>query len=292
MYKSTVIILSLFLYITSFSQEANDSSNLVVPYYEAVDQWVIWNYDKEKNEIGYGFIYLDNTAGFTYNFEGRATLNGDTLVKKEPYTDASIKARIEPKTSPVTLLSKQQIEDLELPEVPEWLAIYKENENTIEYLKNEGYHYNHIGQCLKALIPLEKAYKIDPHYEGLEFEIAYAYNALKQYEKAKTILIKAIENNPNNYFFYRELGFAYRYLNKIELAETTYRKGISISDNDFQKSEMAVNMALHYFFAKDREKFDEWGKLTRKFSLKGEGYSQYIDYYEKEWDNDALRKGN
>ncbi|MEP0264246.1 tetratricopeptide repeat protein [Dokdonia sp.] len=105
-------------------------------------------------------------------------------------------------------------------------------------------------------------------------------------------MIKAIDHNPNNFYFYRELGFSYRYLGNIEEAETTYTKGIEISDDDFEKSEMAVNMANYYFLIKNRKKFEEWAKLTRKYSTTERGYNHYIDYFEKEWDNESLRKQN
>ena len=91
----------------------------------------------------------------------------------------------------------------------------------------------------KALFYLHKAYKKEPHHKGLEFEIAYAYNHLGQYEKAIPILEKALKNDSKNYFFYRELGFAYSKQNKLDIAEKTYKKGISLSDNKFEKSEMA-----------------------------------------------------
>ena len=104
-------------------------------------------------------------------------------------------------------------------------------------------------------------------------------------EKAIPVLDKAISNNPKNYYFFRELGFAYVKQNKIPLAEKTYQKGIKMSDNDFEKSEMALNMAQGYFKLKDRKKFDQWAKITRKYAEPNSQYAQYIDMFEKEWDS-------
>ena len=126
---------------------------------------------------------------------------------------------------------------------------------------------------------------MDKHAEGLEFELAYAYNATEQYEKAVSILRVAIENNPNYYFFYRELGYALIRLNKIEEAEETYLIGIKMSDDKFQQSEMAVNMAQAYFNLKNKEKFKEWAKLTKKYADKNSQYVKYIKHWEKEIDN-------
>ena len=194
-----------------------------------------------------------------------------------------MKYRLEPNTSLVSVLTENQISALNLPKEPEWLSIYKEGSDKVDYLKQEGYHYNHVGACEQALKPLLKAYEIEPHFNGLEFELAYAYNHLGQFEKAIPILEKAIENNPKNYYFFRELGYSYLGLNKIDEAEKTYRKGIKMSDNDFEKSEMSVNMAQAYFKLKNRKKFDEWAELTRKYSTKDKRYLQYIEQFEQNW---------
>ena len=61
-------------------------------------------------------------------------------------------------------------------------------------------------------------------------------------------------------------------------------KGIKISDNDFEKSEMAVNMAQSYFELRNRKKFNEWANLTRKYGEKGSQYVQYIEHFEQKWD--------
>jgi hypothetical protein len=38
----------------------------------------------------------------------------------------------------VCVLNSSQIKDLNLPNLPEWLPVYKQNENKIDYLKNVG----------------------------------------------------------------------------------------------------------------------------------------------------------
>lgn len=262
-------------------------------YYNAVDKWVVWNKDNNRNTISYGFIYLDNSAGFTYHYVGKAELaDGKFKNIDDELDDVSIKARIEPNSSLVFVLTKNMLKDLELPDAPDWLSVYKKGSETVEYLKNEGYHYNHAGASALALKPLLKGYIQDPHYKQLEFELGYAHNALGQFNEASIVLEKAIVNDPDNFYFYKELGYAYRYLGQIKKAENTYKKGIAISNNDFEKSEMAVNMAQHYFLAKEKKPFKKWSKLVRKYSKKGQGYAKFIDTFEKEWDNDQLRKVN
>src|SRR5690606_16633785 len=132
---------------------------------------------------------------------------------KRDSTVGFMKYRLEPNTSLVSVLTDNQISKLGLPKEPKWLSFYKEDSEEVDYLKNEGYHFNHVGASDLALKPLLKAYEIEPHFDGLEFELSFAYNHLGQYEKAIPILEKAIENNPKNFYFYRELGFSYVNLN-------------------------------------------------------------------------------
>lgn len=280
-----LLIVFLLLSNIGFSQSDLAELNFDTKYYEAVDNWVAFPKKETDSTFAYGFIYLDNQAGFTFNYEAKFQIKENGL-KNMPMdsTIGFMKYRLKPNTSLVSILTKEQISALNLPKQPKWLSVYKDNSNKVNYLKNEGYHYNHVGASNLALKPLLKAYKESPHFDGLEFELSFAYNALGKYIEAISVLEKAIENNPNNFYFYRELGFSYKYLNQIEDAEKTYLKGIKISDNDFEKSEMAVNMAQSYFELRNRKKFNEWANLTRKYGEKGSQYVQYIEHFEQKWD--------
>src|SRR5690606_2555279 len=124
---------------------------------------------------------------------------------------------------------------------------------------------------------------INPHYKGLEFELAYAYNATQKFDSAILILNKAIENDSNNFWFYRELGFSDKNLGNLEKAEEVYKKGIKISDKKEQKAEMAINMIQSYFKMRDKIKFDEWVSIAEKFIEKGSQFDKYINYWKQNW---------
>ncbi|TPN86345.1 tetratricopeptide repeat protein [Aquimarina algicola] len=229
-------------------------------------------------------MYIDEQAGFTYQLGNTFKIDSlNNYLPKAIDSTVNSKYRIEQNWKPVSIIPKEKLSELNLPAEPSWLKYYKENSNKVSYLKNIGYHYNHVGASELALDPLLKAYDIEPHFDGLEFELSFAYNHLGQYEKAILILKRAIENNPKYFYFYRELGFSYKNLNRIEKAEKTYRKGIKMSNNNFEKSEMAINMAQSYFELRNKEKFDEWAKLTKKYAKKGSRYAQFIDLFEQKW---------
>ncbi|APX99924.1 tetratricopeptide repeat protein [Lacinutrix venerupis] len=281
-----ITILSLILISNiGFSQNNLTELKFDTKFYDAIDKWVAFPKKDTDSTYAYGFIYIDNQAGFTFNYETNFQIKEQELINiKSDSNIGFIKYRLEPNASPVSVLTEKQISALKLPKEPEWLPLYKEGSNKVSYLKQEGYHYNHVGACELALKPLLKAYKIEPHFKGLEFELAYAYNHLGKFEEAIPILEKAIKNNSKNFYFYRELGYSYLGSNKIVEAEKTYRKGIKMSDNNFEKSEMSVNMSQAYFKLKNKKKFDEWAKLTRSYAKENSKYAQYIDYFEQNWD--------
>jgi tetratricopeptide (TPR) repeat protein len=253
-------------------------------YYDAVDKWVA--FDKEQSDSTYifGFIYIDEYAGFTFNYESDFKITEKRLEKIPREMVGYMKTRLEPNTANVHILNDEEVKQLGLPEQPDWLIYYKSNEDEVSYLTRIGYHFNHVGASKNAIQPLLKAYNIEPHFKGLEFELAYAYNATKNFEKAIEILTKAIKNDPKDFWFLRELGFAYVNLGNLEKAEETYIKGIALSDNKNQKAEMAVNMAQGYFKTKNKLKFDEWAKITKQHTDEGSMFDKYINYWTENWD--------
>jgi tetratricopeptide (TPR) repeat protein len=274
-----VFLLALLFSSFSYGQDLK----FTTPYYDAVDKWIA--FDKKPADSTYvvGFIYIDEQAGFTFDYEARFAVTAKGLKKLSREFEHGLKSRLSPNTVDVAVLTDEQVRQLGLPQQPEWLKNYKANENEVSYLLKIGYHYNHVGASANAIKPLLEAYEKDPRFEGLEFELAYAYNATKQYEKAVDVLKEALKHDSTNFWFYRELGFAYRFMNRIQDAEKVYNTGISLSNDDAQKGEMAVNMAQHYFLVKDKPKFEEWAKLVQKYS-KGSKFAEYVEYWRKNWD--------
>lgn len=280
---NTLLVL-LLIQTYGFSQNAKTKLNFETKYYDAVDKWIAFPKQTQDSIFAYGFIYIDQTAGFTFQLEDFFTVKKDSLISLSKVDKKStiLKNRLESNSSNVHILTKKQRQELKLPNEPEWLGIYKKAEDDLEHLKQLGYHYNHIGACKNALKPLLKAYVINPHYDGLEFELAYAYNVLKQYKLAIPVLEKAIKNNSNNHFLYKELGYAYANLKDAKNAEKVYINGIKVSKDDAIKCEMAVNMSQLFFKLKNKKKFKKWAAITRSYGKSAPQYIEYIDYFEKE----------
>mgnify|MGYP006247752865 CR=1 FL=1 len=109
-----------------FAQNGAVELKFDTEYFGAVEKWAAFPKDDADSTFIYGFIYLDNQAGFTFDFKARFQI-GPQGLKNVPrdVTAGSIKYRLEPNTSLVAVLNKEQIAALGLPEQPEWLSIYK-----------------------------------------------------------------------------------------------------------------------------------------------------------------------
>jgi len=277
-----LLFLALLCINQCFGQE---QLSFKTPYYNAIDRWVAFN-KKGENDTTYmlGFLYFDQQAGFTFDYESSFILTDTGLYKLPKIPETSFKLRLAEKTAPVAILSEEQLKQLGLPAQPEWLNNYKQNKDKVPYLLNLGYSYNHVGASQNAIEPLQKAFVQDPSYKGLAFELSYAYNATEQFEAAVALLTKAIVQEPENAWLYRELGYAYKNSGKLELSDQSYRKGISLAKEDAEKAEMAINMAQAYYIARDKAKFEEWTKLTKKYAPKDTPFKKIVDSWSKNWD--------
>ena len=257
----------------SFSQE----SDLVFdkPYYKCENRYITFP-QREDGSYMLMFLYLDHSAGFTFSYEGTFTIENNKYIYKAKERESRIIYRIEKNSRLLAIVDDKRIAEMKLPQYPDWLSNYQKGENDTYGQYRRGFIFNDVGASELALPILLKAYAKEPHFKGLEFEIAYAYNALNQPAEAVKILEKAIKNAPKDAMFYRELGYSYKHLKKYADAEKTYKKGIALSDNKVQQAEMAFNMAGAYYEKKDRTKYEEWKTELKKYADENSFYYNEI----------------
>ena len=273
----------LFLLIVQLSYGQKTDFIFNTRPYDAIDKWVILNKTDKNPNYTLGFVYIDPSSGFKLHYQGMVELLPDELKLLPRLDSGELKMNLDRQTVDVAILSDQYVQQLKLPIRPTWLADYKLNQDFTSYKLGIGSALNAIGASHKALPILQQAYKEDAHYPGLEFELAYAYNATGSYYKAVIVLNVAIENDPSNFWYYRELGFAFKHLNNLDQAEDTYLKGIELTNDNFQKAEMAINMAQSYFHIQDRAKFDEWKNIISSYAEPDSKFFEYIKYFEDNW---------
>ncbi|HKG05610.1 MAG TPA: hypothetical protein VKB19_04095 [Pedobacter sp.] len=244
------------------------------------DHWVAYQKNEKDSSYVFGFIYIDSQAGLTFNYEGSFRVDSTGRFLPIRSSESSIKARLEPHKGVLSIIPEEKFAELGIKAVPDWLAVYKVGENTIERLQRWGYMYNAWGMSAKALTYLEEAYQLNPKFAGVEFELGYAYNALEQFGKAVEVLTGAISTAPKECYLYKELSYANMHLNKIDEAAKIAYKGIEVCDEKPIKAEIAFNIAGNYYNKKDEANFTVWAKETRKWAAKGDQFSKNLEIME------------
>jgi len=238
----------------SFTTRASDHEN----------RWIALRPQKGEEAYPFGFVYIDPEAGFTFNLEGKLARDAEGKYTRVPIGIEG-KGRVMVRLSaqrnpPAALLTAEVIEQLGLPETPDWLEYYADRSDSITHRVRWGSHYNHVAACQRALTYLEPVYQEKPDAEGIEFELAYAYNELNRPAEAITVLKQGMARHPDDILLGSELAFAYANAGMPDAAVQLYLKLIPrCGENDkLRKSEMAANLASLYSRVGDAPNAKKW----------------------------------
>ena len=269
------LILSLLItcfFVKVSAQTANVDTSLKFRqiFVNCERKWVVLPKNDTAKTYAYGYIYIDDYAGFTFDLQGMFSVDdkGRYVNKSSVFPDkASYKYRLPANWFRVALLSPKHFEELKIEPEPDWVKVYYKYTDTVQHNFRLGFVYNAVDQCALALPYLERVYKIDPHYKGLEFEMAFAYNGLNRFDEAIKVLEPAVKSDPKNLFLYKELGYAYAHKRLFEKAITAYKLGLQLTaeGQSEEKGEMAANMADAYKNLGNQEEYRNW-------MIKGKSY--------------------
>lgn len=95
------------------------------PFIKAEDNWVAFPLNVKDSTYPFGFIYMDMSAGLTFEFTGsfKVDENGNYVSKK--ILNASYKYRLQANQTKVAIISKEKLTELGVKEIPDWLHNYK-----------------------------------------------------------------------------------------------------------------------------------------------------------------------
>ncbi|MEI7504010.1 MAG: leucine-rich repeat domain-containing protein [Paludibacter sp.] len=249
---------------------ANFAVNFDKKYYECENKWVITSQLKDSSNYIVGFVYLDNTAGYTLNLEGELQMDsqGNIISLKKQDNTNRIIYRLGKNSKSMAQLPQQEITNLSLNEKPEWLKIYQETDE-IKHDVISAKHLNAQGYYERAILLLEKHQQLKPHPENLDFELGFAYNALLQFDKAIGVLETGLKINSKDVLLYKELGFAFLCKGEFDKAMSLYKKGVLVAtENQLSiKAEIAFNMAMVYKQKlKNEKEFQYWANKASNWS--------------------------
>lgn len=274
--------LLVFLFLFSIQIYSQTDLKFDKRFVQSEDHWVAFPADS-IGQYPFGFIYIDSQAGLTLDYSGTFKIdsNGKYIATKIGISGTA-KYRLQPNNVLVSFIQDQKLKELEVEKIPDWLKIYKGDEESIDRLYRWGYMYNGYNEIEKALTYLEKAEKKDPNYKGLQTELAFSYNALKKFDKAEIALNKALQQNPKDCYSLKEMAYTYRHMDKLDKSEMVYNKmKLDCTEKNYIQ-ETAYNLAFRYYELKDKKNFEKWSVEARKW-LSNNQYTKNLDALEKEF---------
>lgn len=254
-----------------------------LPYYEAVDQLALLQTQTEGTYL-VGYVYIDETAGFTLELMGKLAESEQGLRDVDPPVEEkmSLKMRIPKQEIMVAVLNDEQKSQLGIGDKPEWLLWDQARTEQVSYLKNIGFHYNAVGASHLALPLLRKAYDQDAQFDGLLFELAYSLNATGAHGEAADLIESHSKKVLKDDYVIKEYGFALTHADRLDDADKIYRKALRQFDSDTLKAEAAFNMVQAYFHQGDQKKFKYWLKRFKKHAEAGTQMYDVVQYFESQ----------
>jgi len=251
--KNLFFTILLLISIKSSAQFTFDKSVL-----DCENKWVVFPQDS-NGLYRYGFIYVDAQAGLAFDYGGSLKIDATGKIKAYPKDEgATMRTRLYPNKFQVALIHEANFEQLKISKVPDGLAAYEMKEGSVERLYSWGSIYNIWGDCKKALESLEKAYKINSEYKGLDVQLAHSYNCLNQYEKAIPLLKKAVAANPTDPYINKEYIFALAANKQLDTAIEYYNQSLKVCTDSTYVPENAFYILQGYFYKIDKNNFNKW----------------------------------
>ncbi|WP_418262735.1 tetratricopeptide repeat protein [Flavobacterium faecale] len=222
------------------------------------EKWVVLPISKDSSYV-YGFVYIDTQAGLAIDIKGSFKMDAqDKLVSIKENTTSRIVHRLEPNTMQVAIFPEDKFAALQITKTPEWLAVYKTDENTVQRFFRKGFVYNAWNECVLGLSFLEKAQKLNPAYKGLATELAFSYNCAGRYSDAIKILEQSLQENPADAYTHKELIYAQTKSGQIDKAIVSCQRSLKVCKDQTYAAENSFQVLHAYFTNKDHSNFDKW----------------------------------
>jgi len=244
-------------------------------------RWVaLYHMPADDPHYAYGFVYIDPQAGFTMDFGGNFTIQADgsyhavldPIHSIQGDHPADLRIRLE-QNGVAALLPPRALEQLGLPEKPDWLKFYEDTADPVTHKVNWGFFYNAIGDSRRALDYLQSAYGENPDAPRVVVELSYAYNALGRPGDALRVLKSAFDKKPKDESLCREMAYADLTLKSYKVATEQYPLCIALCDDSetgmAEKSELAFDLSSAYNGLGDTANHDAWEVKAKVWAPKG-----------------------
>ncbi len=271
----------LFAALVAVRLNAQTTLSFDKRFVQSEDKWVAFPPGEDSSYV-YGFIYIDEQAGLTLNYEGRFKISPTGTFVPEKLESTSMKVRLEPNDVLVAFIPESKFQELRVAAAPEWLKYYKTDTNSVARLYRWGFMYNGWSECARALTYLQIARQIDPGYKGLSAELAFSYNCLEQYSDAEAILEKEIQINPSDAYVNKEYIYTLVKSNNIDKAVKQFNISLETMKDKQYHAENCYNILQYYFTQKNKTNFSKWYIEFQKHPNENKIMVQYADKMNRE----------
>jgi len=274
-----ILGLSFLLSQLVYGQSDLDFSKL---YIDAVDKWIAFE-KEEDNSYGFGFVYLDTSAGLTIDSKGSFKVSEEgVFINQHIFDKTSLKARIQKSNRKIAILSNSRLKELGLKVIPDWLKIYKGDANSERSLYAYGYLYNDWNVCDKAVPYLEKGLEKYPENKGVLTELIFSYNCLQQFSKAEDLLVRVSKKHPKDDYINKEIIYTFTKSNKIKKASKSIKKSLKEIPNSRFHGENIHNLLYAYYSKRDSKNFKKWLPKGKKYAKNQKQFLNNIKIMKKE----------
>lgn len=241
--KKIFISSFLVLSISMFSQTVTDlkfDSNII----DSENSYVVLPKKEKDTKYGYGFIYFDEMAGYTFRSLGDLVIeNGKLKVVTDKFHKSSMLiSRIGNFNLKTAKLNDDLVKKLNLESPPKWLENYKGSKSENEKILNRASKLNGTDNPQLALPKLLELYKNNFKTEALYFELIFSYNALGKFVEAEKISMEAMTVGKADDLIKKEHIYSLVHQNKVKEADIFLTEKLSTFKNDSYKIEALVNI--------------------------------------------------
>ncbi|WP_231426648.1 MULTISPECIES: hypothetical protein [Pedobacter] len=270
------LLLSILLFF-SLNVKAQIDLKFDKLFLDCEDKWVAVPID--STQYYYGYVYLDNSAGLTFYLDGAFSINSASNYVKMKVK--KIKVRIAPNKLLAAEIPADRFKELGITPTPEWLKLYKTDDQNVDRLFRLGQTYNKWGDAAKALKYLKQTKSKDKKYPGLDREFYYAYNGKKRELIASFYLGEALadvsEARQTNCELYKSLVFKQTNANELKQAEDMYYYAIKECTDETAKADMAYNIAFKYYKLMNKDKLKHWQNEVFRWIVPNDSYAERVE---------------
>jgi len=265
------------LLLLNFSAKAQTDLKFDKPLLDCENKWIAIALD--SNQYYYGFVYLDNSAGLTFYLDGAFLINSASNYVKMKVK--KLKVRIVPNKVMAAEIPQDRYQELGISPTPDWLKLYKTDDQNVDRLFRLGHTYNKWGDPVKALKYLKQVRSKDKKYPGLDREFYFAYNGRKKELLANFYLGEALadlsEARQTNCELYKSLVFKQTNANELKQAEEMYYYAIKECTDETAKADMAYNIAFKYYKILNKDKLNHWRNEVLRWIVPNDSYAEKIN---------------